>query len=331
MDASSLYWWASLSFCVTYGVKLVKIPLQRKSSEVEALVDSSFRSDLVFARLRYPLPLEIDPKISSLFEDASSFVGQPFFNASMGQTVNWNVSQWISAPVTILTGVSKVLSQLVVLRTLTNNSIIFQFFAYSLTAPVIVAIFKLFWKRYNQQGGKRMKKRPWATPVHREYQFLDRLATDTANKIEISLFGFQDWLEERYRQVSILMRKMTQEHRESHRLYVMLLQGLEKAFEQVIFIHLIFKASSLNISLGTINTVQSYARDFVESMESFLDDTDKAFQMLFVLSSFYKATQLASRVSEKKLLELDSASENMKIEFRNVSFTYPGSKNEGIR
>lgn len=182
--------------------------------------------------------------------------------------------------------------------------------------------------RYGWRGYQKMRRE---SPERRRMQYLFRLLTvDTYNK-EVKLFNLAPFFLKQYRE---LADTFFQEHRKIVvRRY---LAGfgwgsLSTLANSGIYIYVAFRAVAGTISVGSLTMYAQAAMQVGSSFQGVLNDLSGIYENNLFVSTLYEFLDYQPRIlspRDPKPLPLDLARRGLDIEFRGVSFTYPGKNPE---
>ncbi len=182
--------------------------------------------------------------------------------------------------------------------------------------------------RYGWRGYQKMRRE---SPERRRMQYLFRLLTvDTYNK-EVKLFNLAPFFLKQYRE---LAETFFQEHKKIViRRY---LAGfgwgsLSTLANSGIYIYVAFRAVAGTISVGSLTMYAQAAMQVGSSFQGVLSDLSGIYENNLFVSTFYEFLDYQPRIlspRHPRPLPLDLAGRGLGIEFRGVSFTYPGKNPE---
>jgi ATP-binding cassette subfamily B protein len=182
--------------------------------------------------------------------------------------------------------------------------------------------------RYGWRGYQKMRRE---SPERRRMHYLFRLLTvDTYNK-EVKLFNLAPFFLKQYRE---LADTFFQEHKTIVvRRY---LAGfgwgsLSTLVNSAIYIYVAFRAVAGTISVGSLAMYTQAAMQVGSSFQGLLNDLSGIYENNLFVSTLYEFLDYQPRILSPSIplpLPLDRAKRGLDIEFRGVSFTYPGKDPE---
>lgn len=182
--------------------------------------------------------------------------------------------------------------------------------------------------RYGWRGYQKMRRE---SPERRRMQYLFRLLTvDTFNK-EVKLFNLAPFFLTQYRELS---EKFFQEHKKIVvRRYLAGFGwgGLTTLANSGIYIYVALRAVTGAITVGSLTMYTQAAMQVGSSFQGLLNDLSGIYENNLFVSTLYEFLDYRPRIlspGTPQPLPLDLARRGLDIEFRGVSFTYPGKDPE---
>lgn len=145
------------------------------------------------------------------------------------------------------------------------------------------------------------------------------------DKQELYIFGFQDWLLDRWEHFKLIQMKIKREMRGRQSYMSQVLITLEIAVQNGFYVLLATKAVPTTLSLGALTLHRQMAESLLWSLRNFSEHFEIAYQTPFLLAAFF-AAQDDPPIQGPQLDYEDhrlSGGLGMRIEARNLSFTYP--------
>ena len=182
--------------------------------------------------------------------------------------------------------------------------------------------------RYGWMGYVRMRRE---SPERRKMYYFNRLMTDDDYNKEIKLFNLGNFFIGRYRQLADKFYEENQRilvRRNMTGFYWMVLSLVANAG---IYIYVALQAVMGRITLGGLTLYTQTAQQVGQSFQTLLDGLSNTYENnLFVstLFEFLEYKPVITSPEKPRPLVLSSEGKGLEIEFRNVSFTYPGKDPE---
>jgi ATP-binding cassette, subfamily B, bacterial len=176
--------------------------------------------------------------------------------------------------------------------------------------------------RYGWRGYQRMRRQ---SPERRLMQYFNMLmTTDTYNK-EIKLFNLGRFFIERFKQIA---NKLYEEDKSIIvRRYLMnfIWTGLTVAANSTIYLYVAFRTIVYNLPLGNLILYTQSAVQAGQSFQSLLNGVSGTYENNLYIGTLFEFLEYEPKIvspSEPKPVEPDV--KGLDVEFRDVSFTYPG-------
>jgi ATP-binding cassette, subfamily B, bacterial len=178
--------------------------------------------------------------------------------------------------------------------------------------------------RYGWRGYLKMRRQ---SPERRRMLYLVRLMTvDTYNK-EIKLFNLGRYFINQYKEAAEELYQQDKKIVVRRYLAGFGWGSLSNLANSAIYIYVAFRAVERAISIGSLTMYSQAAMQVGSSFQGILADLSGIYENNLFVSTLYEFLEYQPRIvspAEPKPLERDHATPGLDVEFRNVSFTYPG-------
>ncbi len=178
--------------------------------------------------------------------------------------------------------------------------------------------------RYGWRGYQKMRRE---NPERRRMLYLFRLMTfDTYNK-EIKLFNLGNFFLKQYEELAEIFYQENKKIVLGRYLAGFAWGSLSILANSAIYIYVAFKAVARAISVGSLTMYAQAAMQVGSSFQGVLNDLSGIYENNLFVSTLYEFLEYQPRIVSPKepvVLSFDPASPGLSIEFRDVSFTYPG-------
>ncbi len=199
----------------------------------------------------------------------------------------------------------------------------------------------------DRKGIRKGNKKNWQT-MRKEEQFIKDLGRNGAYKNEVVLFGLADWVLDKW---DVLRREQiaTGIERERGAGYWQLGWGVGQEAVQTLFYALLaLRTFSTSVSLGSIRLYQSTAEHLLDSLKALTRSLEDSVQIMFYMAAYFEALEvkklmdtrgrrgllaMGARGVSADTVDYESTRQpgGMRIEARNLGFTYPGMKTPVLR
>jgi ATP-binding cassette subfamily B protein len=178
--------------------------------------------------------------------------------------------------------------------------------------------------RYGWRGYQRMRRE---NPERRRMLYLFRLMTfDTYNK-EVKLFNLGDFFLKQYEELAELFYQENKKIVLGRYLAGFAWGSLSILANSAIYIYVAFKAVARAISVGSLTMYAQAAMQVGSSFQGVLSDLSGIYENNLFVSTLYEFLEYQPRIispGKPASMESGPALPGLSIEFRDVSFTYPG-------
>ncbi|HEX6108576.1 MAG TPA: ABC transporter ATP-binding protein, partial [Ktedonobacteraceae bacterium] len=182
--------------------------------------------------------------------------------------------------------------------------------------------------RYGWMGYVRMRRE---SPERRKMYYFNRLMTDDDYNKEIKLFNLGNFFIGRYRQLADKFYKENQRILVRRNMTGFYWMALSLVANAGIYIYVALQAVMGRITLGGLTLYTQTAQQVGQSFQALLDGLSNTYENnLFVstLFEFLEYKPVITSPEKPRPLVLSLEGKGLEIEFRNVSFTYPGKDPE---
>lgn len=178
--------------------------------------------------------------------------------------------------------------------------------------------------RYGWRGYQKMRRE---NPERRRMLYLFRLMTfDTYNK-EIKLFNLGSFFLKQYEELAELFYQENKKIVLSRYLAGFAWGSLSILANSAIYIYVAFKAVARSITVGSLTMYAQAVMQVGSSFQGVLSDLSGIYENNLFVSTLYEFLEYQPHIvspGDPVALSPDSALPGLSIEFRDVSFTYPG-------
>jgi ATP-binding cassette subfamily B protein len=171
----------------------------------------------------------------------------------------------------------------------------------------------------------------WRTPEGRKQGYYNQLMTNNQDVKEVKLFNIGKYLMDAYlaifRRVHQERRRLAGKRQQANLVFNL----LSKAGFYGVYGSIIYRTIQRAVTIGDMTM---YAQAFTRSqeyLESILRSTSRLYEMNLFLSSFFEFMDLQSQVTSPANPQPFPAPIEKGLEFRNVSFKYPGSEKWALK
>jgi ATP-binding cassette subfamily B protein len=182
--------------------------------------------------------------------------------------------------------------------------------------------------RYGWMGYVRMRRE---SPERRKMYYFNRLMTDDDYNKEIKLFNLGNFFIGRYRQLADKFYEKNQRILVRRNMTGFYWMALSLVANAGIYIYVALQAVMSRITLGGLTLYTQTAQQVGQSFQALLDGLSNTYENnLFVstLFEFLEYEPVITSPEKPRSFEQSPESKGLEIEFRNVSFTYPGKDPE---
>ncbi|KAH9001450.1 HlyB/MsbA family ABC transporter [Lactarius akahatsu] len=172
---------------------------------------------------------------------------------------------------------------------------------------------------------------------------LNRVVSDTRHRKELVAGGLDEFLIEEYCSLANKLRGRAKDfwstYSSSRRIEtfepIRLLRIPIQELPQIIFtLQVVQKPSSIPVSLASLPLLQQSSSTFMMRINEILQDVESISTRLSSLRNLYEAENIANKVVDGTIPfpeNAQSIGDGISLEFRNVSFRYPGSEKYALR
>ncbi|EKM59342.1 uncharacterized protein PHACADRAFT_85750 [Phanerochaete carnosa HHB-10118-sp] len=321
--------------CRLIATELLRLALESGfdsfASANEEVVQSSARFALEYRlmeqRVRMDVPTLADPNVRDLFQESDLFV------RSFSGVANFGLFSPLDL-LRILTLLSEMLSHLFVLWTLTTDRTHLSLLAFSIISYIVPLLIS-WWRQYPEYTDDIQDIR--AARATAKQNKMRAMAHSDAYRSEIVLFGLGPWILDNWARARMATLGLDQPRSfpaENSTFNVLTsninASGLLMALQNM---PVLLAMQSSSASLGSFTLYRNSIQSIVFSIQQLSQLSRMAFQSIFLMGAFSAALQVRPRLqpSPEVKLAYPSSGNGMKIEARNISFSYPGSHEPAVR
>ncbi|EFH81388.1 ABC transporter ATP-binding protein [Ktedonobacter racemifer] len=182
--------------------------------------------------------------------------------------------------------------------------------------------------RYGWRGYKKMRRQ---SPERRRMMYLNRLmTTDTYNK-EIKLFSLGHFFINQFKDLAETLYQEDKRIVVRRYLASFAWSSLSAVANSAIYIYVALRAVIGAISIGSLTMYTQAIIQVGSSFQGILGDLSGIYESNLFVDTLYQFLEYQPRIvspAQPNALQRDSNSPGLAVEFRNVSFTYPGKDPE---
>ncbi|KAI6047036.1 P-loop containing nucleoside triphosphate hydrolase protein [Pisolithus marmoratus] len=279
----------------------------------------------VAQRLRLDIPTLTDPVIRDCLQESDLFVRSFNGMGSFGLLSPFDFIQ-------VLALISELASHLLVLLSLTGGSTNMG----ALLLSIISALFPLFMNRCGSTSSvPDSNYTPEEARTAERQERLRNLAYNDSHRPEVLLFGLGPWILQSWANARSTMMYHDRTSQTGQLTLPQLLNQINVSdllfALQNIPLLLMFQSSSA--SLGSLALYRSSIQAVVFTIGNLLTTGRMAFQSIFLMGAFCAAMNIHPELepAEEDVMSFPRLPSGMKIEARNLSYTYPGSKDAALK
>ncbi len=174
----------------------------------------------------------------------------------------------------------------------------------------------------------------WQSPGKRQQWYLtELLTTDTYNK-EIKLFNLASFFTKRYRDLSEKMYQEDKQLRIKYTRLALLCSLLPLLAEAGIYLYVALQAVQRRITLGALTQYALAITQIGQSLQIALSDLSELYQYHLFIKMLFDFLAYEPQIvapAQPVQLKAENDAHGLSIEFRNVSYTYPGKSEAALK
>ncbi|KAH8106134.1 P-loop containing nucleoside triphosphate hydrolase protein [Cristinia sonorae] len=329
--SSGNYTWERLVrlLLVELGRVLVESLIDTFATTNENIVQNSARYVMEYKqmeqRVRMDIPALSDPVVRDLFHESDLFVRSCSGVSSFGLLSPFDF-------IRILSLVSELASHALVLYALSRTGGHRWLLAFSIISTVLPLL--LPWMGHHRAYFNDFHIHQEARTAAKQER-MRALAHSDPYRPEVILFGLGPWILQSW--ANARRRMLGIEHAQSMadmKLSSIFLSGVNipGILTSLQNIPLVIALQSSSASLGSLSLYRNSVQCFLFAARNLVTTVQMAFQSIFLLGAFSAAMEMEPRMQPKKgfALPYRSLPKGMKLEARNLSYHYPGSKTPAL-
>ncbi|MEI7556856.1 ABC transporter ATP-binding protein [Candidatus Chlorohelix sp.] len=180
--------------------------------------------------------------------------------------------------------------------------------------------------RYGWMGYQRMR---WQSPERRQMQYFNMvMTTDTYNK-EIKLFNLGNFFIDQYRKLGNKLYDENKALLVRRYMTSFLWMCLSIIANAAIYLYVAWQAVMSRITLGDLTLFTQTAVQVSQSFQSILSGISSTYENNLFVGTLFEFLEYKPNISSPEKpsdLAVTDAQKGLDVEFRNVSFTYPGKR-----
>ncbi|KAH9947363.1 P-loop containing nucleoside triphosphate hydrolase protein [Amylocystis lapponica] len=313
--------------CCSIAKRLLKYAKSRLSFILSARMKQHFSVHLFRARARLDLPTFEDPIVQRQLEEASS--------SSAGSTAWDTLSMVVTAAATAV----QIVSQLSVLANVLSDQ---------LDGPLLSALsFSQSIMEHRNTFRFISEERVWAATTKNEdyirMQGLKHVVNDMEHRKEFIAGNLAEYATSEFKQAAKRVGEDAGDYWELQRArrtrdtlsFRSILQDPLRELPQIVFtFRAVQRPASIPVSLASLNLIQSTTSSFSWTVYQFFNEFGSIADQLAAVRKLYDVEHIPNRIVDGTLPfpeDVQKVKMGIAVEFRNVSFQYPGSDRFAIR
>ncbi|KAI0693588.1 P-loop containing nucleoside triphosphate hydrolase protein [Cytidiella melzeri] len=275
-------------------------------------------------RLKMDVPTLEDPHIRDVFQESDLFVRSFSGVSGFGLLSPLDLLR-------ILTLISELMSHAVMLWSLTSKGTHVWMLLFSVISTILPLLLSPCTRNDGCDEATRDAKEARATAKQNR---MHSMAYSDVHRPEIVLFGLgpwilQTWAKARRLTLGLEQSQLVGDETLSGALLSQLnLTGIVTALQNIPI--LIALQTSSN-SLGSFSLYRGSVQSFFFTGRQLMQTVRMGFQGIFLMGAFCAAMEVQPRLQPESPIEYQSSGKGMKIELRNVSYTYPGNHSPALK
>ncbi|MDQ6660295.1 MAG: ABC transporter ATP-binding protein/permease, partial [Chloroflexota bacterium] len=182
--------------------------------------------------------------------------------------------------------------------------------------------------RYGWIGYQRMRRQ---SPKRRQMLYFNNVMTTDNHNKEIKLFNLGDFFITQYRQLAEIFYEENKEEVIRRYMTSFAWTTLSIAANSAIYIYVALQAVARRITLGGLTLYTQAAIQVGSSFQGVLDGVTNTYENNLFVSTLFEFLEYEPKITSPKNpapMAPSAEAKGLEIEFRNVSFTYPGKDPE---
>ncbi|KAG9042468.1 hypothetical protein FS837_010826 [Tulasnella sp. UAMH 9824] len=305
--------------------------LYYNNQNVRYNIDEKIEYLYLKSQLTLDIPTLSDDRVAPLLTEAGAFAGFESFTSSNGQYAKSPSRQMVALTDMLRDIVALVSRSSVVIHTVLGttkqgkfsfSTILFLFMSFLPSLLGFLTVVNHHWGRFFLPP---MTKRE----IH-------ELGRNGQYKQEILLFGLADWVMEKWRQANDLTRQERDMARDD--LWKTCVSMARDSVESVCYALIALGAFPTSISIGNMRLCQTCADSLVNIIKHLNGQMEELVLYIYLGTAFVESLRIEETLlkSEDKRIEYASVQHvsgrrGMRIEARNLSFTYPGAQTPTLK
>lgn len=322
---------ALLNLFAAQAERILDALLYYNNQNVRYNIDEKIEYLYLKSQLTLDIPTLSDDRVAPLLTEAGAFAGFESFTSSNGQYAKSPSRQMVALTDMLRDIVALVSRSSVVIHTIlgtTKNgkfslsTMLFLFMSFLPSLLGLLTIVNHHWSRFFLPP---MTKRE----IH-------ELGRNGQYKQEILLFGLGDWVMEKWKQAN----ELTREERDMARddLWKTGVNMFRDSVESICYALIALGAFPTTISIGNMRLCQTCADSLVNIIKHLNGQMEELVLYVYLGTAFVESLRIQETLfkSEEKLIDYQpvqhlSGRSGMRIEARNLSFTYPGAQTPTLK
>ncbi|KAG8923489.1 hypothetical protein FRC02_011107 [Tulasnella sp. 418] len=327
-DVKRIVWLAAIDIVAANTETLLNLLFRNNEELVSSLITEKFQRMYLESTLLMDIPTINDPQIRPVLFEAGVFAGIEHQFTYRGRS-----SDHFSSLLSVFTSLLHVLSQAaILLKVLTSASnplswanLLFAFITFLPAFITLIERFVIVAPVYLGDFGMKTRQ-------------ITQLGQMGPYKQEILLFGLADWVLQKWENVTFDSRQRRTEYRQNERISYTGVNIIRDSLHSMQYAFIAIGAFPATISLGSMRLCQNSASSLVSTLMMVQDRVRLFMDMVFQFEAFSQVMQMKDvKTSEKGVLRryettvVDGQKRGMRIEARNLSFTYPGQTEPALK
>ncbi|KAG9015907.1 hypothetical protein FRB90_004217 [Tulasnella sp. 427] len=323
---------ALLNLFAAQAERLLDALLYYNNQNVRYNVDEKIEYLYLKSQLNLDIPTLSDDRVAPLLTEASAFAGFDAFTSSNGQYVKSPSRQMVALTDILRDLVALVSRSSVVIHTILGTTKQARFslstflFLFTSFLPPLLGLLTV--------GGHHFFGRFFMPPMTKRE--IHELGRNGQYKQEILLFGLADWVMEKWRQANDVARQERDMARDD--VWSTGVRMVRDSVETVCYALIALGAFPTSISIGNMRLCQTCAESLVNIVKHLNGQMEELLLYVYLGTAFVESLRIQETLLKSEGEKVDyvpvqhpNGRRGMRIEARNLSFTYPGAKEPTLK
>ncbi|KAK4684083.1 hypothetical protein P7C73_g6120, partial [Tremellales sp. Uapishka_1] len=347
MDKREVWRVAAISMVFSGSDDIFSFFAQNNDNVIKNHINYSMEKAYLEAQLSLSIPSLSSPFLSALMYEAGVFAGFESRTSRQGHSSNsGGPFQILQSSFSVLTILIEVLTQAGLLIRTISSATSTDSSASSLLLIVLSlspSLFRILGSFASSGVGTKGNKRMNWMRSRKDERAIKDLGRNGGYKQEIVLFGLKDWVMEKWDKLKIEQLNAQEMQKQQMGIVELGLGMGQEGAQTAFYVLLALRSLSTSLSLGSIRLYQSTAGSLLASLRNLTRVLESSYQSVFYLAAFCEAIdqpeleeikiRRGGDANRLPMLDYETVrvSGGMKIEARNMGFTYPGTDKPTLR